>query len=529
MELISVKFMLFLAALLGCYYGAGKLAPKAQWVVLLAASLGFYGLAGNWEGLVYILVTALITWAAGLGLDALARKSAAARKAAASRDERKAIRKGFDAKRRAVLVAALLACFAILAYHKYWNVFLAQIGLASSPTSLGILLPLGMSFYIFQSTGYVIDVYNERTEPERNFAHHLLFVSFFPQLIQGPINHHAKLAHQLFETHAPELRGMRRGALRFAFGAFKKLTIANTLSSTVALAFANIDEGMPGALALYGVLCYSLQMYADFSGGIDMVEGVAELLGIEMEPNFRQPYLSTSLSVFWQRWHMSLGAWMRDYVFYPLALTRPMKALGKWAGKSLGRHAGRTLPACVANIIVFVLVGVWHGIEGHFIAWGLYNGIVIALSDLLSPAFAQVNERLGIDTASRPWRIFAIIRTFIVVNIGRYFDIIPRVGDAFIALRNTVTNFLSMPLADVLASANAMGSGRVAYLPMALAGFIVVMIVDIRAEAGRDVRSDVLGLPLAARIALYLALGTLALACFTFVSNGGGGFLYANF
>ena len=529
MELISVKFALFLVVLLAAYFGAGKLAPKAQWVVLLVASFVFYGLAGNWEGIVYILVTAAITWGAGLGLKALADKSAAARKEISDREERRALRKRFDAKRRALMAGALLACFAILAYHKYWNVFLAEIGLESSPSSLGILLPLGMSFYIFQSTGYVIDVYNERTEPEANFARHLLFVSFFPQLIQGPINHHAKLAHQLFEPHAPEVERMRRGALRFAYGAFKKLAIANSLQATVALAFSDITPSMPGVLAIYGVLCYSAQMYADFSGGIDMVEGVAELLGIEMEPNFRQPYLSTSLSNFWQRWHMSLGAWMRDYVFYPLALTRPMKALGRAAGARLGRHAGRTLPACVANIIVFVLVGVWHGIEWHFIAWGLYNGIVIALSDLLSPVFQSVSERLSLPLESFGWKVFAIIRTFIVVNIGRYFDVIVDVGDAFIALRNSIFNFMPVSLADALSAANPMGSGRMAFLPMAAIACVVVAIVSIRYESGRDVRAEFLALAAPVRIAVYLALGTLALTCFTFVSNGGGGFLYANY
>lgn len=124
-----------------------------------------------------------------------------------------------------------------------------------------------------------------------------------------------------------------------------------------------------------------------------MVLGVAQLYGIEMMPNFRQPYFSTSLGDFWRRWHISLGAWMRDYLFYPFALTRPMQRFGKWATSHWGKHFGRVLPAAVANLLVFAVVGIWHGPQAHYLAWGLYNGLVIALADLLEPAFKSSTRR----------------------------------------------------------------------------------------------------------------------------------------
>ena len=172
---------------------------------------------------------------------------------------------------------------------------------------------------------------------------------------------------------------------------------------------------------LLAILLYSLQQYADFSGGIDMVLGVAQLYGIEMMPNFRQPYFLPRWD-FWRRWHISLGAWMRDYLFYPFALTKPMQRFGKWATSHWGKHFGRVLPAAVANLLVFAVVGIWHGPQAHYLAWGLYNGLVIALADLLEPAFKKLNTVLHIPTESRGWHVFRIVRTFIIVNIGWYFD-----------------------------------------------------------------------------------------------------------
>lgn len=172
-----------------------------------------------------------------------------------------------------------------------------------------------------------------------------------------------------------------------------------------------------------------------------MVLGVAELFDIKMMQNFKQPYFSTSLANFWQRWHISLGAWMRDYVFYPLALTKFFQKISKFFSVHAGKHVGRVIGACIANIVVFVLVGIWHGPELHFLIWGLYNGIIIALSDLCSPIFKNLTRILKINENSKGFYIFRIIRTFIIVNIGWYFDRITDVRKSFIYLKNTFLNF----------------------------------------------------------------------------------------
>lgn len=207
-------------------------------------------------------------------------------------------------------------------------------------------MPLGISFYTFQAVGYLIDCYRGRHPAEKNFARFLLFISFFPQLVQGPINRYGELEPQFMARHTWDWERTKRALFLFAFGAMKKYAISNLTSPTIA-AILDVEDAssLTGAMALLAILLYSLQQYADFSGGIDMVLGVAQLYDIQMMPNFRQPYFSTSLGDFWRRWHISLGAWMRDYLFYPFALTKPMQRFGKWATKHGGKHFGRVLPA----------------------------------------------------------------------------------------------------------------------------------------------------------------------------------------
>ena len=529
MELLSLQFVLLLAAALTIYYVLGRFAPRFQWVFLLATSLYFYFLMADLPALGLILATATDVWAAGLALDHIEESGKAARKGTRDRAERKAIKARTTRRKRIALALALIVPVALLGYFKYANVVLFNLNLAESPYSLKILLPLGISFYTFQSLGYLIDSYNAKYPPERSLPRFILFVTWFPQLIQGPIGRYDHLAAQLTTPRRVDLHGMRRGLIRFGYGTFKKLAIANVLAANIDIIFHHISPTMPGSIILYGVLAYSIQMYADFSGGIDMVEGISELFGVEMDPNFQQPYLSTSLADFWRRWHMSLGVWMRGYVFYPLALTRPSQQLGKWAKAHLGNQIGRTLPACVANIIVFVLVGLWHGAELHYLAWGLYNGVIIALSDLLAPAFAQLAERTGVNRETLAFRIFAIVRTFVVVNIGRFFDRTYSVADSITCIKNVLFNFNAQQYQDAFAT-YGLTWGEVLGIPLVvILSCVAICIVSLQAERGADVRERFCQLPAPARLAICLTLAGLAFYSLDATIMGGGGFLYANF
>ena len=529
MVFFSLSFVIFLICLLVCYYACGRLAPTYQWVVLLVGSIVFYGIAGKWPMLVFLFVTAFSTWQGSRMLAKLSADAKDARKAAKGREAKKAVKQQFVRKRRIVLVVVLLITLGMLGYLKYWNTILFNFGLEPNPRSLGILLPLGISFYMFTALGYFIEVYNEQYDPEPNFARFLLFVSWFPQVTQGPINRYGEIAQQLFASRRVDGHAMRRGLLRMAYGIFKKYAIANVLIINFSAIFTNANTSTTGPVIIIGILIYSIEMYADFSGGIDIVEGASELFGVEMAQNFRQPYFSTSLADFWRRWHMSLGAFMRDHVFYPLAVTKPMKALNKQATKVLGKQVGRTISACVANVIVFLLVGLWHGAEWHFLLWGLYNGVVIALSDLLAPLFERLSQALHVNRESAAFHVFSILRTFAVVAVGRYFDCMENVGLIFLCLKNTVCNFTLMDLKHQLVAYGVMSPETYGFVPPTLVACACVFVISVLYERGVDVREAILNLKLPVRMPLYLVLGLIFVFAMGYGLTQGEVFLYAFF
>ena len=533
MQLFSIQFFLFVVILFILYYTVLK---KVQWVCLLAGSLVFFCMFGV-QNLIYILITSFSIWLGAKGLDAIVQKYNQDRKREGiTKEEKKALKAQHLKKKRIVLILLLLLNFGILGYFKYWNGIVDAIaGVASGGGSVytqfhleGLLLPLGISFYTFQSIGYLADVYNKKVEPEKNYLKFLLFVCYFPQLLQGPINRFSKMASQLFERHTIDAERCGRALLLFAYGALKKYAIAELLVGNISMIFDYSVKDLSGPMIVFGILMYAAQLYGDFSGGIDMVLAVSELFGIEMMPNFRQPYFATSLADFWRRWHISLGAWMRDYVFYPFALTKPMQRFSKFCGKKLNKHLGRVLPAALANILVFALVGIWHGAASNFLLWGLYNGIVIAISDVLRPVFEKWNVALHINTKSKGFHVFRIIRTFIIVMIGWYIDRIEGFDKLVLCFKNTFAHpDFQLTTVQLFITKQYLKTSELLLLVIILA-LIIVFITSILKENNVDVWELLHRAPAPCRIGIYLVMGILILFAVSY-ANGSGGFLYANF
>ena len=542
MSITSWSFALFLCIAYVLYYTV--FAGGRQWICLLLASIAFYMFSGP-QNLIFLVLTALICWKSALAMErwadsahdykvALRNKEKAGQDNEEKRefDEKKkylSVFAGLSAKeagtftrkkKRQILAVALLFNFGVLALVKYWGV-----------AWHGWLLPLGMSFYTFQAVGYLIDVYNGKTKAEKNFFYYFLFVSFFPQLIQGPIGRFDQLEPQLLGKHKASWEGWKKGMLLIAFGLMKKYAIANVLAPAISVLLDENISQIPGSAVVLGIVMYSFQQYADFSGGIDIVTGVAGLFDIELAPNFRQPYFSVSLGDFWRRWHISLGAWMRDYVFYPFALLKPVQRLGKRISKRCGKHLGVVLPASIANILVFFLVGIWHGLELHYVLWGLYNGIVIAASDICAPWFKRLSEALRLPADSAGMHIFRIARTFVIVNIGWYFDRIFRFRDCIHAfavtftpgrfmaaeLENTVRNLLMLP--EVLTGKGIM---------LAAAGIAVLFLTDCIHEKKETVYEILAGRSRPFRWCVLYAFLLLVQLSIDF-SNISSAFMYANF
>ncbi len=224
-----------------------------------------------------------------------------------------------------------------------------------------------------------------------------------------------------FETGGTPVNVEKR-VLLMLWGLFKKMVIADRALPLVSAVFSENAGEWGGAVTVLGVLAYSLQQYCDFSGGIDLVAGIAELFGIRLAENFKRPYFAVSLGDFWRRWHISLGAWMRDYVFYPFALCKPVARLSKRRQEGFRRVVCACASCGTGQSARVPLVGVWHGATSNYILWGLYNGVILAFTALMEPTYKRMNESLPRLTASKGFHVFRVLRTFVIVNIGWFFD-----------------------------------------------------------------------------------------------------------
>jgi D-alanyl-lipoteichoic acid acyltransferase DltB (MBOAT superfamily) len=263
-------------------------------------------------------------------------------------------------------------------------------------------------------------VYRGKIQADKNIAKFALFVSFFPQLVQGPISRHSELAHQLFMEHDFDYQRVKFGGQLMLWGLFKKLVIADRAGILVNNVFSNY-ENFEGLTILITVMIYGVQIYCDFSGGIDVARGIAQVFGIELTLNFARPFFATSLSNFWRRWHITLGSWVRDYVFYPLTLSKTFTQLGRYSRRKLGNNLGKMVPTLTAMIIIFLIIGVWHGPQWKYVFYGLYNGIIISIAISVAPFFTKIKNKFNVRTETFSWRLFQIIGTFFLVTGGRYF------------------------------------------------------------------------------------------------------------
>lgn len=435
MSYTSLNFAYFVAIVASVYF----LFPvkKYQWTVLLAASYVFYLFTG-FKFAAFLITTTATTYAAALVIDNIAAKAKAelkAHKADWDKQQKKEFKERIGKKKRIIMLCTVVLNLGILAFLKYFNFLAGSLNDLLSGTSLSIptlklFLPLGISFYTFQSVGYLVDVYREKISAERNIAKLALFVSYFPQIIQGPISFYDQLAHQLYEPHSFNFTRLKYGCELILWGLVKKVVIADRAIMTInAVVDAYTDYS--GTTILFALILYALQLYADFSGGIDISRGVSQILGIDMIQNFRRPYFALTIDEYWRRWHISLGAWMKEYVFYPIALSKRFTGVTKkirgtkFGATTFGAHVAKVLPTSFASLIVFLLVGIWHGASWKYVAFGLWNGGVIMLSTLLEPAFLSVNKALKIRTESFFFRLFQMGRTFVIVLIGYIFDIAP--------------------------------------------------------------------------------------------------------
>lgn len=439
----SYAFIGFLALTLLVYYTIPK---KLQWMALLALSYVFYASAGL-DCLAFILLTTVSSYIISrLMARGKAREDAyiAERRDELDKAAKKQYRAAAKKKRLAILIVGLVINFGVLAVLKYTGFILTNvnsfIGLfgADGVRIPDMLLPMGISFYTFQTMGYLIDVYRGRAEAEKNIARLALFVSFFPQLVQGPISRFSDLAHQLTEPHAFYSKKLSFGLQRVLWGYFKKLVVADRVLIAIKT-LTSSPETYDGAYVLLLILLYSVQIYADFTGGIDITIGIAESMGIKLTENFDRPFSSKSTKEYWRRWHITMGSWFRDYIFLPLSVCSPMLKLNKKLGARLSRRTAGKIVAYAASAVTWFATGVWHGAAWNFIVWGMLNFLVIAVSESLEPLYAKFRARFPRLTSSRAYGAFEAIRTFLLMGLIRSLDCYRNVGVTFAAWGSMLT------------------------------------------------------------------------------------------
>ena len=502
MALNSMGFLLFTALAVTGYY---LIPGRFQWIWLLAFSYLYYGSHG--AGLLgYLLFTTVTTYVAGRCIDRIEEKKT----------------------QKAIVVITLMLNFGMLGVLKYLNFIILNVNriFQGHLSFLELALPIGISFYTFQSMGYLLDVYWKKTKAEKNLLRLALFVSFFPQILQGPIGRHSRLASQLYAQHRWDWRRAEEGIQRILWGFFKKMVLADTAAPFVTDLFDDYQK-YPG-LAIFAVLAYSIQLYGDFSGGIDIVIGIGKLFGITLDENFKRPYFARSITDFWHRWHITLGTWMKDYVFYPVSLSRWMNRFGKWAKKILGRSTGRTLPICLANLIVFFVVGVWHGAAWKYIIYGVYNGGIIAFSGLMAPQYRKWKKICHIQEKSKGWHIFQIIRTFLLVNISWFFDRADTVPQAFAMMKNSVTQWNPSQLLNIPIGQGGTTNYTAYALLILIAGVILLFVFSYFEENGNSLFEKLINAPVALRGAVYVGI-LICIPVFSQYPELTGGFIYAQF
>ncbi len=528
MSLTSLAFISFVILLVFLYYTVPK---RLQLYVITAANLIFFASFGL-LGLPFILTTSLISYFGALLIFDRKTKNKQASELIKDRSERVAFLA--ERKKRVTLLTAIAAVSVLLIWFvlKYSPFVIENLDLFMRTVKHGreipvpsFFVPIGISYYSFQTVSYLVDVYRGKYEPERNFIRYFTFVSYFPHIIQGPFDRFGTLSKSLFEEHSFDFDTLASGVRRVFWGYIKKIAIADTSALAVKLIFYS-DSPYSGIYIILGALFYGVEIYADFSGYMDIMCGISGILGISLAENFQRPYFSISVEEYWRRWHITLGAWFKDYVFYPIATGKTAQNMGKFFRKRGNLRAAKLVPSYLALIFVWTATGLWHGANWTFIVWGYCNMAVIILSMELEEFYAKIREFLHINKDSGAWITFMMVRTFVIVSSFRIISISDNMTTAVNYFKKIFTGFSS--------SLEAIGSFADLFPGMSsmavfffLLGTLILAISDILTEKGRGELLLMKNFPLLLRGAVY-CIG-IYMIILNISMNSTVGFLYAEY
>lgn len=510
MGITSFSFWLFLCCGILIYF----LFPvkKYQWFTLLGVSVAFFVFTSGWRMILYMLWGVGIAWASALVIE----------RASSLRLKRIAVIAG---------VVLILAELASLKYVRLGmqiaNLFSPLTGKDFSPDLTGILAPIGISYYTLSITGYLIEVYWGNISAERNFLKFMLFAIYFPQLTSGPITRYADMNAQLTGTHSFDHVRVLYGIQRILWGLFKKIVVADRAAVFVSAVF-NEPEVYQGYYILLAILLFALQLYADFSGCMDIICGASECFGIMLPENFNSPFLSETVSEFWDRWHITMGLWFRDFLLYPLLKSGFMQGIRKRIKPLLGKKAAKNVPTYLSMSVVWILIGIWHGGENKYIlASGLLPGFYLIMGQICTPLFKRCVGLLKINTDAISWHLFRKARTFFCLCTSWVFVRAQNVRDGL----RVIKGLFARSNMEILFDGSIYTLGltwkdfNVLYI-----GIAIMIFVAVRKEKGIVIRERIHQQNLAAQwIFMLTAVFTLLILGMYGPQYNAADFIYKNF
>lgn len=417
---------LFLGAFLPLVVIIYNILPqKHRWKVLLLASYAFFWSISD-KLIIYLLATTGVIYGAGLWMNKIQEERNEKLKGV-EKELKKEIKTKYNKKSKSIAVLSTILLLGVLIVVKYSNFLGTNINslfkLLHVPIEMSIpsfIMPVGISFYTLQAISYLVDVYKEKTKADKNLGRLALFISFFPQIMEGPICRYEDTAESLYEGKKTTYTALTFGSQRILFGLMKKLLIVDRINPVILEIFDHYTNYDGGIVAI-GMVLYTLQLYMDFSGVMDIVIGTAEIFGVKMPENFKQPFFSKTISEFWTRWHITLGTWFRDYIYYPVSLTQKCRDITSKARKKLGNYYGPLLASILALFCVWSCNGLWHGDAWSYVFFGMYHFVLITLERLTEPPVKKLLEKTKINSNAFPYKLMQMIRTTILVFIGELF------------------------------------------------------------------------------------------------------------
>lgn len=527
MSYVSVQFLLFTAVCFGLYY---ILPKKCRPYILLCASAFFYVLFSKYLIAVSLGLTAIVYF--------VSRKIGKiddefkAKKKELSKEERKAEKKKIKKSKKKLVTVECVIAFGLLVVFKYLgfltgtvNSFIALFSQAKIPV-LALMMPIGISYYTLSIVGYAVDVYRGTGKAEKNFAKLYLFTIYFPHIVEGPIGNYQSFSSQIDNTGKLTFENFMSAFELILIGLVKKMIIADRAALFSNPAFDNYKD-YTALAAVVAILMYAINIYFDFSGCMDIVCGVSELFGIKLPQNFRQPFFSGSVQEFWRRWHITLGDWIKKYIFYSVSMSKVnQKIMTKCNQKIKSSYMKTTLPMLFALLFVWLFNGIWHGASWKYIVYGMYYYVILSLGMLFEPLFEKICTKLSINRESKAFKVFQIIRTDFLVVIGLAMFRADTLR-AFAGILRRVFDFSNL-FGSLMALKDAASLSTLDF-PVVVFFAIAMLVISIKKEKGTDIRQA-----LSEKKVLRWILCTAAVVCIVMLGVYGSmysevPFVYAQF